>query len=284
MSVDKSSPPPRDAQASDTTLDSSSGAGAASAKGRQSAPGHPSAQSTTNTTVSPARGSAVNGMDSQPMTASMSSSSDVAGNDPASNSATPAPYGTRSRGRNGAPRPNYAEDRDIDMELEMSSPAQKTGGSKRGATSGQNTANGSPAAEQEKTPAGHTRRGQATVNGTNGATTSKEAIPGTSTFSANPNAANGGSTASRKRKQPASGTGSASENTSSSSKRVFTTAPEGSRRANGSNMMTFETHGAYLKNGKLKADDGTVLAVNGTSFSLSVSFSCHLRIALECSC
>jgi len=30
-------------------------------------------------------------------------------------------------------------------------------------------------------------------------------------------------------------------------------------------MMTFEIHGAYLKNGKLKADDGTVLAVNGSS-------------------
>ncbi|KAJ9231840.1 putative PHD finger and BAH domain protein [Paecilomyces variotii] len=261
MSVDKVSPSGDVQQASDATLDSPSGAGAASAKGRQSAPGHPSAQST-HSTVSPARGSAVNGLESQPMTATMSSSSEVAGNDPASNSNTPAPYGTRSRGRNGAPRPNYAEDRDIDMELELTSPAQKTGSSKRGATSGQITANGSPAAEQEKTPAGNTRRGQAPVNGTNGATNSKEAIPGTSTFSANPNAGNGGSTASRKRKQPASGTGSAPENTAGSSKKIFTTAPEGSRRANGSNMMTFETHGAYLKNGKLKADDGTVLAVN----------------------
>ncbi len=27
--------------------------------------------------------------------------------------------------------------------------------------------------------------------------------------------------------------------------------------------MTFETCQGYLKNGKLKADDGTVLAVNG---------------------
>lgn len=262
MSVDKS-PPRRDVRRSDNTLDSTSGVAAASAKGRQSASGHQSAHST-NTTVSPTRGSTVNGLESQPMTASMSSSSEVAGNDPASNSTTPAPYGTRSRGRNGGPRPNYAEDRDIDMDLELTSPAQKIGASKRGATSGHNTANGSPVAEQEKAPAGNTRRGQTSVNGTNAAAPSKDTIPGTSTFSANPNASNGGSTVSRKRKQPSSGTGLASDNTSGSSKKIFTTAPEGSSRPNGSNMMTFEAHGAYLKNGKLKADDGTVLAVNGT--------------------
>lgn len=29
-------------------------------------------------------------------------------------------------------------------------------------------------------------------------------------------------------------------------------------------MITFETYGAYLKNGKLKADDGSTYAVNGT--------------------
>lgn len=46
-------------------------------------------------------------------------------------------------------------------------------------------------------------------------------------------------------------------------------------------MLSFETHRGYLKNGKLTADDGTSLAVNGTSWSASVKpSSCVSRVPL----
>lgn len=216
----------------------------------------------------------VDGPESQPMTAG-TSSSEVAGHDPANSSSTtaPAPYGTRSRGRNAAPRPNYAEDRDIDVDLELTTgPSSKSGGSKRSATTSQasnhnnnNSSNGAPAAGSDKASGVNTRKGQATTNGTS-AGSGKDAIPGTSTFSANPNAGSNSSSASRKRKQPSSGTTSSdATNAQVSSKKTLTTNPAGPRPQSDSNMMTFEIHGAYLKNGKLKADDGTVLAVNGSS-------------------
>lgn len=45
-------------------------------------------------------------------------------------------------------------------------------------------------------------------------------------------------------------------------------------------MLSFETHRGYLKNGKLTADDGTSLAVNGTSWSASVKpSSCVGRVS-----
>ncbi|OKL59680.1 hypothetical protein UA08_05272 [Talaromyces atroroseus] len=203
----------------------------------------------------PEEAKTVNGAHSQPMTASDSTSSEVT----AVMDAAGAPYSTRSRGRNGAQRPNYAEDIEMDFELASPAPAATkpaSGSAKRNNHSQNQSANGSPSrlADSEKGPAASTRKNQAQPNAA-----AKDAIPGTSTFSASVSS-NGGSAASattRKRKQPPNG---AAPN--GSAKRQLTTASSPKRDIRLSNMMTFENSGARLKNGKLKADDGTVLEVN----------------------
>lgn len=206
---------------------------------------------------------------SAPMTASNSSSSEVG---PVPDPLAAGPYSTRSRGRNGASRPNYAED--IEMDFELTSPAPpvvvKMGSTiasaKRHVAS---SLSSSPATttETEKGPAASTRKGHATTNGVHTSPAAKDMIPGTSSFSANA-AANGTvSAVSRKRKQPHGG---ASVN--GSAKRLSTTA-ENQSNFRLSNMMTFESSGARLmKNGKLKADDGTTLEVNGEFLSLPVLY------------
>ncbi|KAL4912043.1 hypothetical protein BDW62DRAFT_206870 [Aspergillus aurantiobrunneus] len=187
----------------------------------------------------------VNDSPSRPMTASASPSESTA-TEPPSTSATPAPYGTRSRGRNAAPRPNYAEDRDIDVDLELHNPAAKS--SRRGLTNGAKS-------DSEKS----SRKSLTATNGTS-STAARDGIPGTSSFLAKPEEVNSSSGYSRKRKQPASSTPSSTNE--NASKKVFTAAPGVIPGQGDSNMVTFEDRGAYLKNGKLTADDGTTFAVN----------------------
>lgn len=175
--------------------------------------------------------------------------------DPANGSAA-APYGTRSRGRN-APRPNYAEDRDIEMEFDVA-PAKP--GSKRNSGMGltTNLPNGSKSDSERSSPV------QARKTLTNGAANAapKESIPGTSSFSARPEDVNGTSSA-RKRKQPASTPNSSSTSGGNPPKRVFTAAPGDSDGGRFTNMMSFEASGPHLMDGQITADDGTTLAVNG---------------------
>lgn len=204
---------------------------------------------------------AVNGSHSQPMMATASSSTlaDNAGQ-PESSPGTPDPgamlYGTRSRNRVVA-RPNYAEDRDVDPDLETTANSSKNNAPKRMSSLNQNeNYTSTPASVHDKAPAVSTRRAQTAAN-----STAKEAIPGTSTFSANPNAVVG----SKKRKQPGSNQtvqASAAPNGTTSSKSFVASASQ-SDRSRISNMMTFDKSDGYLKNGKLKADDGTVLSANG---------------------
>lgn len=177
--------------------------------------------------------------------------------DPASASAA-APYGTRSRGRN-APRPNYAEDRDIEMEFDVA-PA-KQAGNKRNSGVGltTNVVNGSKSDSEKSSPV----QPRKTVTNGTANSTPKESIPGTSSFSARPEDVNGTSSA-RKRKQPASSTPTSSSTTGGNpAKRVFTAAPGDSDGGYFTNMMSFEASGPHLKDGQIKADDGTTLAVNG---------------------
>lgn len=195
--------------------------------------------------------------------------------DPASSSV--APYGTRSRGRN-APRPNYAEDRDIEMELD---PAPAKTNKRTSGVALTNIVNDSKLDEKTTSPA------QSRKSLTNGSATNvitkdakepkeskeskdpkdlkdpketKESIPGTSSFSSRPEEANG--SALRKRKQPASTPNAAS--TGNASKKIFTTAPGDSEGGYHTNMVSFEKSGPRLKDGQLVADDGTTFAVNGT--------------------
>ncbi|THC96236.1 hypothetical protein EYZ11_004270 [Aspergillus tanneri] len=204
----------------------------------------------------------VNDPQSQPMTAS-ASPSEAAGTEPPSTSTTPAPYGTRSRGRNAAPRPNYAEDRDIDMDLEIAQPAHKLGKRTSGVTPNSISATNGSKHESEKpsSSSSSAKKNQTAVNGSSSlVSAAKDAIPGTSSFSAKLDEANGPFN-SRKRKQPASSTNSNFTN-GNSTKKVFTTAPSSSQAQSDSNMVSFENCGAYLENGKLKADDGTTFGID----------------------
>ncbi|CAG8314796.1 unnamed protein product [Penicillium salamii] len=159
-------------------------------------------------------------------------------------------YGTRSRGRN-APRPNYAEDRDLDMDADASAPSKAA---KRNS--------GVAPPHEEKTSSAQRKSLNGTANAvvnanasanTNGGV-AKEAIPGTSSFSARPEDANGSNL--RKRKQPSTTTP-----TSGSAKKIFTSAP-GDSDDYFTNMMSFETHGPYLHDGQLIADDGTTFSLD----------------------
>ncbi|KAL2849187.1 hypothetical protein BJY01DRAFT_246087 [Aspergillus pseudoustus] len=194
----------------------------------------------------------VNDSHPQPMTGS-ASPSEATATEPPSTSATPAPYGTRSRGRN-APRPNYAEDRDIDVDLEVHQPnakfAKRSGGAANTPVSGSRT-------DGEKS---NSRKSLTAANGSNPAA-ARDGIPGTSSFLAKPDEVSSSSSSSRKRKHPASATTPTSvpEN---ASKKLFTSAPGASLGQGDSNMVTFDDRGAYLKNGKITADDGTTFAVN----------------------
>ncbi|KAL5046380.1 hypothetical protein BDW71DRAFT_65729 [Aspergillus fruticulosus] len=256
MSSDRSPPPksqsPFQSQQPPVRPDSPSSSTPLPAAGsrRMPTPGQASRRGSVDSSTPQDPADVVNDSLSRPMTAS--ASPEATATEPLSTSATPAPYGTRSRGRNAAPRPNYAEDRDIDVDLEIHNPAPKS--NKRGGVPS-NLTNGTRA-EGEKSGS---RKSLTAANGSN-PTAAKDGIPGTSSFLAKPDEAAPSSNSSRKRKQPASlPTNASNEN---ASKKVFTAAPGVAAGQGDSNMVTFDGKGAYLKDGKLTADDGTTFAVN----------------------
>ena len=177
----------------------------------------------------------------------------------------PSPYGTRSRNRAGNSRPNYAEDRESEMDYEW------TSGKKAQGSSALNT---TQAVDNEKAITGHGRRA---ANGiTNGkpapgtATNSKEHIPGTSTFSVN--AENGSQ--SKKRKAPGNGNTPAASVAqplvSTSSRKAAHHIPASSCATRETNMVSFEGSRGYLNHGYLIADDKTRFKVNGMCAQYSV--------------
>lgn len=222
-----------------------------------------------NTTVS------MRASQSQLMTASNSqqseSAAEKASDKPSTSTSTPAPYGTRSRNRTGASRPNYAEDHS-EMDFEMAAPVKTTTSNatstKKSTASPRESLDAAGPADSERASGVSTRRAGATTNGTstsNGVTSNaaaKETIPGMSSFSSNPN---GSSTqATRKRKHattngtntPTAASGGASKKALGFNDIVYRTQGD---------MMSFDKCKARLKDGVLKADDGTTLRVNGMS-------------------
>ncbi|RDW85014.1 hypothetical protein BP6252_02604 [Coleophoma cylindrospora] len=183
-----------------------------------------------------------------------------------------AHYGTRSRNRTGASRPNYAEDKELEFDIEA--PAKDKPGRKGGLA---HTTEAPASSESAKT--GSRKSGVTNVtepdSGANLRSHSKEPIPGTSSFSAKPNAAAAATATSvatppqpsKKRKagvQSAANTNSATQSASQTP-----TAQTPNRGApliclgfRETNMLAFENCGARLKNKKLVADCGTVLEVN----------------------
>jgi hypothetical protein len=179
-----------------------------------------------------------------------------------------APYGTRSRNRTGAARPNYAEDKELDQWIETNGKITKSAPQKTAAPPAAVDLAGMDV-ETHSNPTA--RRGFASVNTTasdldGNAPGAKDPIPCTSTSPANPSAnGNGPASQSRKRKQPGANTTVSTPGTANHSASRIPRGTTSARQHHETNMMTFEGCGARLNaNKELKADDGTVLSVNGT--------------------
>lgn len=217
---------------------------------------------------------AVCAAESQPMTASNSNSSSPSAIEGAgSGMGAAAPYGTRSRNRTGASRPNYAEDKEIDTEFEITASSKEGRKAARGGDF-------APAATTDPGRVANNARKNHVIEPDHTAAVQshyKDPIPGTSTFSANlitSAAAVGQSSKKRKANGPP-----ATNNLQPQTH--FTTQgtlPAVTRRANNAvqafngsretNMLSFDDCGSRLRDKKLFADDGTVLEVNGESKKL----------------
>jgi len=198
---------------------------------------------------------------SHPMTTSTSTSSHL------SNKDSPPPktgYGTRSRNRPGAPRPNYAED--VEMDFEMAPQANG-----RDHSSMDLSSNSPPAIELRQSPTLPSKRGNQTSNGWNALNNNSSSIPGMSHFPANPNAR---VPHSRKRKAAEASAGqsqSPAPATQTLTRRSQANAAQIHPPVRESNMLSFEKYRAILKHGKLVADDGSSFSVNGT-YKILLSF------------
>lgn len=237
-----------------------------------SAPLHPPSPSL-NEAAAPAK---TDSFESQPMTSTSSASSTR----PAPVQLTmedngPSPYGTRSRHRTGNARVNYAEDRELDMDYDWAPASKKARGSSTSASST------NLQAEDNDTAGVNTRRRSLTTAilppASKGGNTnlSKEQIPGLSSFSVHPGASASAPQPSKKRKAPGtvpaapastSTMPNAANNQVGPRKAAPVASTNGSRTTN---MLSFDVSQGFLKNGELKADDGTALAVNGTYLSAS---------------
>lgn len=200
---------------------------------------------------------------SQPMSASNSTSSNPSVKDTAISTGSATPYGTRSRNRTGASRPNYAEDKELDAEFEI--PATKENSSRKGRpidTSASDTARSTNPNRKAPVP------GDDQI--TNAPNHQKDPIPGTSTFSANPTVTTAPATNSKKRKAAAHQMQQASSPSTFPVQTVTRRASMVAQVASGfreTNMLTFENCAGRLKGKKLIADDGTILEVNGMYIS-----------------
>lgn len=192
--------------------------------------------------------------ESQPMSASDSISSNPSTREAASSTTGPAPtYGTRSRNRTGNSRPNYAEDKELDAEFEVASSVKGTGRRSKIVDSSASTDNGHAPSRNVS--------GMEPISSPAIQAHHKDQIPGTSTFSAIPT---GVGTQSKKRKAAAQATTQLHPPlpTQAVTRRASTAVYMG-YNVEDSNMLSFESCGGRLKDGKLVADDGTVLQVNG---------------------
>lgn len=205
----------------------------------------------------------------------------------------PSPYGTRSRNRTGASRPNYAEDRDLDMEIFEGSAGKREGDAKKATKQAASANSTSQGAAQTTTAAaprpnnGFSRKPlptdvsqhhQATGADTNSkeasmSANSTPAAVASSTSTSTPAAAST-QQPSRKRKvvtvsQAAPHTASQAQQPSNGHattavQRKLPAILHDGRGYSETNMLTFENCNAKPnKDGMLVADDGTILGVNG---------------------
>lgn len=209
-------------------------------------------------------------LDSQAMTKTSSSSSlPSAHGANLTDTNGPSPYGTRSRNRTGNARPNYAEDHEMDGEYDWSS-------TKKSQALGTSAAMSlAQVGESEKSIGVSTRRSSNATSGsaagkTAAANAPRDHIPGMSSFSLNADGANAAVPPPPSKKRKAPGVSHVPSNASqglghsaSNGHSRRTTAVGSSNSYRQTNMLSFENCQGYLKNSRLKADDGTILGING---------------------
>jgi hypothetical protein len=216
----------------------------------------------------------VRAAESQPMTASNSTSSNPSANDGVgSGTGGAAPYGTRSRNRTGTNRPNYAEDKEFDVDFEVAGSSKEGRKAARGAdTAPATTVDGGRSANNTRK-----NQGPEADQTVAGQSHYKDPIPGTSTFSANPGPSAPAGQSSKKRKangQPATNglqphMQISNQGTVPAVTRRASIAAQGLAGSRETNMLSFDDCGSRLKDNKLFADDGTVLEVNGELYMCS---------------
>ncbi|KAL1603721.1 putative PHD type zinc finger protein with BAH domain-containing protein [Paraconiothyrium brasiliense] len=204
-------------------------------------------------------------LQSQPMSATVSSSSDAPTKEPKEVPA--APYGTRSRNRpERKSRVNYAED--VEMDFEMAPDPTNGNGSEPPSRGSAATESAQSAGAGGKKGAG-AGQGNASwgASGPNAKDIPSNAnTPGTSTFTASPAATPAPQPQPKRRKNAASHATNASHANGAApsqpaAKRAQNAVAVGSSQRE-TNMLTFENSGARLKDGCLVADDGQTVAIN----------------------
>ena len=206
---------------------------------------------------------------SEPMTASNSNSSILStkASGGGGTSSMAASYGTRStRTRTGTSRPNYAEDNALDAEFEIS-PNAKEKTSRKAAQAAELSSSsaseaGRSASNNPRIPSGESEQNASTQSQVD------NAIPGTSSFLSTSSATTGPPPSKKRKANGQNSTahlnGSAPSSNGGSKVVMASQIAAGFRETN---MLTFDNCGAMLKAGKLIADDGTVLALNGTNIA-----------------
>lgn len=201
-----------------------------------------------------------------------SSGSDAAAKDLGAEMA--APYGTRSRNKTSNARPNYAEDKDIDMDnydfyrgkdghegskksarhahaaaVSADAPPRNGCGSRKsGVDDGRAAGPSQNGFKDQSSTSGIGDGGGGGGGGGGGATGASQPVQ-----AAQPS---GAPQPSRKRKAAAAGTTRRASNAAQS------TGPPALRETN---MMTFQKCDSWPRQGRMMADDGTVLEPNGKS-------------------
>jgi hypothetical protein len=175
-------------------------------------------------------------------------------------------YGTRSRNRPGRSRPNYAEDTEMDFEM-TAAPAN-------GNTPDPSSRN-SVAAENGQSSGVGGKKGSGPAQGNalwgNSGSISKENpanpnISGAPAVAAPPATHPSPAQPPVKRRKNAATTNGTQSNTAAPSQAAAKRGNHVMVAANSareSNMLTFENTGAVLKNGRMEADDGQTVSING---------------------
>ena len=203
---------------------------------------------------------------SQSMTASLSASSNIPSKDAPNGAAAPT-YGTRSRNRGAQSRVNYSEETPLDAELEaavISKDETQNPRKRKGASETHSRSN----SMQPGQAMGASKRANAQTADMAGDALEppkeKTQIPGTMTFSINqpaPAPAPGKKRKVKAEKESKDANGIRLTPTKNGNGTPIPRINQATGKE--SAMLSFNSTGAQLKDGKLTADDGTVLGVNG---------------------